>query len=75
MMQNHTLWEQFEDLSPSAQRQVAEFIAELSARSKRENAPRRPIVQETFVGMWRDREDLADSSGWVRRIRAEEWGK
>jgi hypothetical protein len=78
-MQNNALWDQFEELSPTAQRQVADFIAELSARGKQENAVgnarRSPIGEESFVGMWRDRDDLADSSCWVRRMRAEEWGQ
>jgi len=25
---------------------------------------------EPFVGFWRDREDMADSTAWVRRLRA-----
>lgn len=28
---------------------------------------------EPFVGMWKDREDLNDSSRWVRQIRQQEW--
>ena len=28
---------------------------------------------EPFVGMWRDREDMADSSEWVRTTRQREW--
>jgi hypothetical protein len=26
-----------------------------------------------FIGMWKDREDLADSSKWVREVRRREW--
>ncbi|HEX8320832.1 hypothetical protein [Longimicrobium sp.] len=29
-----------------------------------------PIEQEPFIGMWRDREDMSDSTGWVRQVRA-----
>ena len=36
--------------------------------------PRRgPLTKDPFVGMWRDREDMADSSAWVRRARQREW--
>ncbi len=28
---------------------------------------------ESFVGMWKDREDMEDSSQWVRQVRQEEW--
>jgi AbrB family looped-hinge helix DNA binding protein len=34
---------------------------------------RRPLEEEPFVGMWQDREDMADSSEWVRRTRQREW--
>lgn len=32
------------------------------------------LENEPFVGMWQDREDLADSSQWVRQLRQREWG-
>lgn len=32
-----------------------------------------PLENEPFVGMWQDREDLADSSQWVRQLRQREW--
>jgi hypothetical protein len=32
-----------------------------------------PLREEPFVGMWQDREDLADSSAWVRAIRQQHW--
>jgi AbrB family looped-hinge helix DNA binding protein len=34
---------------------------------------RRQLAKEPFVGMWQDREDMADSSDWVRSIRRREW--
>ena len=27
-----------------------------------------------FVGIWRDRQDMEDSSDWVRGVRKREWG-
>ncbi|HEX3552513.1 MAG TPA: AbrB/MazE/SpoVT family DNA-binding domain-containing protein [Thermoanaerobaculia bacterium] len=35
--------------------------------------PKRSLKDEPFVGMWRDREDMADSSEWVRTARQREW--
>jgi hypothetical protein len=29
--------------------------------------------QTDFVGMWADREDMADSSEWVHELRQREW--
>lgn len=34
---------------------------------------KRSLLNAVFVGMWRDREDMVDSSKWVRRIRQQEW--
>ncbi len=77
MIQKSRIWSQFESLPPAAQRQVADFIAFLSARWQRQldqptDAPR-SLRQENFVGVWRDREDMADSTAWVRELRDEEW--
>lgn len=32
------------------------------------------IEDEPFVGMWKEREDMTDSSQWVREVRKQEWG-
>ncbi len=31
------------------------------------------IQDEPFVGMWKDREDMEDSSQWVHQTRQQEW--
>ena len=31
------------------------------------------LAQDNFVGMWRDRDDMRDSSTWVRARREDEW--
>lgn len=44
-------------------------------------ASQQPPIQKSFisikddpcVGMWKDREDLQDSSAWVRQMRKQEW--
>jgi hypothetical protein len=72
------VWRQLEALPPEAQRQVADFIAFLYARSQRSRHPQRSrkpkLAEEPFVGIWEDREDLRDSTAWVRSIRQREWG-
>ncbi|NLS79467.1 MAG: DUF2281 domain-containing protein [Chloroflexi bacterium] len=64
-------------LPPEAQRQVFDFIAFLKARYAAGPSARkgkRPQLQdEPFVGMWQGREDIPDSSAWVRRLRDQEW--
>ena len=32
-----------------------------------------PLQKEPFVGMWENREDMAESTEWVRRTRQREW--
>ena len=38
-----------------------------------EKPKRRPLTEEPFVGMWRSRKDMRDSSDWVRKARKREW--
>ena len=72
------IWEQFEVLPAEKQREVADFIEFLSNRSggtrNRPSRTKRRLADESFVGMWADREDMADSTEWVRRQRRCEWG-
>ncbi len=66
-------------LPPEGQRQVADFIAFLHERYDRSHSIEKSKIidldQESFIGMWRDREDVQDSSAWVRNNREREWVK
>lgn len=42
-------------------------------KEKNKSADLTPLEAEPFVGMWQDREDLEDSTQWVRHLRQEEW--
>jgi hypothetical protein len=74
-MTQQQLLHEFFSLPTEAQRQVAELITSL----KNVNASVSDAVQpidfsaNPFVGMWKDRQDLADSSAWVRHVRQAEW--
>lgn len=46
---------------------------ELKKISKSESVKTFSMENEPFVGMWQDREDLKDSSEWVRQHRHSEW--
>lgn len=64
-------------LPPEAQKQVSDFVAFLKlrypvARGARK-AKRTQLADEPFIGMWRERADMQDSSAWVRRLRESEW--
>jgi len=75
-MNQKTLWQSLSSLSPEARQQVVDFIAFLETRyATAAPRPRKaikfaPLKQEDFIGMWRQREDLQDSTPWVRKTRA-----
>ncbi len=65
-------------LPPEAQQQIMDFLAFLKSRyllkSPTSPAKRTKLADEPFIGMWRDREDMQDSTSWVRQVRRHEWG-
>jgi len=69
----------FRTLPRSAQQSVVEFIAFLHARYDGEPShdvgARCGLKEEPFVGMWRDRTDMSDSTAWVRAARKREWDR
>ena len=78
-MDQGKVWREFTALPPESQRQVADFITFLRTRYKQFLSGRKlnqpDLADEPFIGMWRDREDMQDSSAWVRGIREQEWVK
>lgn len=70
---------EFQRLPAQAQRQVIDFIAFLKTRypeAQEDSPPRKArskITSDPFVGAWKDREDMADSTQWVRELRKAEW--
>jgi hypothetical protein len=55
-----------------------DFISFLQTRYK--PTPRRKLKrvghmrEESFIGIWRGREDMQDSVKWVRDLRKRQWG-
>jgi hypothetical protein len=76
-MEQQKLLQELAALPPEGRRQVERLVLLLKRRyaqaSSRGKAKRSPLRDEKFVGMWKDREDLKDSSEWVRSIRKSEW--
>ncbi len=66
-------------LPPEAQRQVVDFVAFLKARYPASRSSRRPrrtkLGDEPFIGMWYGRQDMQDSTAWVRNVREREWAQ
>jgi len=65
-------------LSPEGQQEAADFITSLHERYSISPSAGRDgldLKELAFVGMWRDREDMRDSTAWVRTLREREWVK
>ncbi|MFZ2630743.1 MAG: DUF2281 domain-containing protein [Desulfosalsimonadaceae bacterium] len=75
-MEPEKIYNDISNLPPEAQRQVADFISFLKTRYKKpqKTASRNNIINDPFIGIWKDREDMKDSSKWVRNVRESEWG-
>lgn len=76
-MSEEEILREINSLPLEAQRQIEDFISVLRERYKSSEltaAPTSDLESEAFVGMWRDREDMPDSSVWVRSIREKHWG-
>lgn len=77
-MDTDTLIRQLQSLPSEQQQEVADLVAFLSACAAEE--VRTPLetqgtrTDESFRGMWKDREDMTDSAAWVRDTRRREWG-
>ncbi len=76
-MTNEEIIREFAALPPEARREAEDFIAFLRERHNRKNkkTATSDLRQENFVGMWKDREDMQDSSAFVRNLRQTEWTK
>jgi len=74
-MTNEEILREIDSLPPEGQRLVESFLAFLRQRYERSTAPpgNAPLQEENFIGMWRNRSDLSDSTAWVRGVRESEW--
>ncbi len=76
-MEYQDIWQQFTTLPPDAQALVADFITFLKQRYNQSQSPGQPkqkdLRSDPFIGLWQDREDMQDSTQWVRTTRASEW--
>ena len=69
--------EEIASLPPEAQKQVMGIAAFLKTRYRAKRTSRGaksiPLADEPFVGMWREREEMRDSTVWARDLRRREW--
>jgi len=76
-MRSANIVHEIASLPPEAQKQVLDFIAFLKARYPASPAIRKTtrtrLTDEPFIGMWQNRDDMQDSTAWVRDLRHREW--
>lgn len=75
-MQSVSIAKQIEALTPEAQKIVSDLVLLLSRQPKQTHTrklKRMPLNEEKFIGMWQDREDMADSVAYVKNLRKTEW--
>lgn len=76
-MTNEEILREIGALPPEGQRLVESFVAFLRQRCARPATPptNTPLQNENFIGMWQDRDEMTDSTAWVRGVREAEWGQ
>jgi len=62
-------------LPPEARREIEDFVLFLRERYRSfvYDASTGELKAEDFVGMWTDRDDMKDSTAWVRELRDKHW--
>jgi hypothetical protein len=76
-MNQQKLLQDVASLPPLAQQEAIDFIAFLKQRYIRHPVSKNKLSSidtEPFIGMWKNRADMSDSSAWVRNLRQNEWG-
>jgi len=75
-MTNEELLREIASLPAAAKLKVEKYVDYL----QRNKAPLRSVSstdleKEVFFGMWRDRDEMRDSTAWVRNLRETHWSK
>jgi hypothetical protein len=76
-MRSASVVREIASLPPEAQKQVIDFIAFLKTRYPTPQVAKKTrrtlLTDEPFIGMWQNRDDMQDSTAWVRDLRHREW--
>ena len=76
-METPNIVREITSLPPEAQKQILDFMAFL--KTQYQPAPtakkvrRTKLANEPFIGMWKTRRDMQDSTVWVQNLRRHEW--
>lgn len=77
-MSEKEIIEQLRKLPVEAQQEALDFVEFLSKKYLQESedndsSRKSSILENPFRGMWKDREDMQDSTRWVRKLRKSRW--
>jgi hypothetical protein len=76
-MNLQAIFNDIKTLPPDKQEEVADFITflkiRLGIRKGNTSTESIPANTDSFFGMWADREEMSDSSSWVKELRTREW--
>jgi len=79
-MSEKELIKRIKKLPSEAQQEAADFVEYLSQKYIQQpidsnSTKKKSILESSFRGMWKDREDMQDSTKWVRELRKSRWAK
>lgn len=79
-MSEKELIKQIEKLPSETQQEAADFVEFLTKKYFQQpidssSSEKRSILESSFRGMWKDRDDRQDSTKWVRELRKSRWAK
>jgi len=77
-MSTEILINKFESLTKMEKKQVLDFIEFLRNKNVLKKKSRGTTIakleDEQFIGIWQNRDDMKDSTDWVKNIRRKDWG-
>ncbi|MDI6402361.1 DUF2281 domain-containing protein [Balneolaceae bacterium ANBcel3] len=76
-MDELTVSKKIKKLPPEAKRQAHDFIDFLYQRYNLKEDTKKPegskLSDNPFFGIWKNRDDMADSTEWVKSVRKSQW--
>ena len=72
-MTSEEIIKEMASLPAEARREIEDFVVSLRARYASRQPSGKKFESEEFFGIWRDRDEMTDSTAWVRSIREKHW--
>ncbi|MGE3466242.1 MAG: DUF2281 domain-containing protein [Pyrinomonadaceae bacterium] len=72
-MTSEEMMKELASLPAEAKREVEDFVAFLRTRYSSHQPSAKKFENEAFFGIWSDRDEMTDSTAWVRYLREKHW--